>query len=203
MPKLRLKGKTAMAGRVPLRDLEPELSQENIVFIRQPEDSFLAAAGFTLIYFMDTPESAEAMKRGKLPYLMIPRARQLGGSGARNPITDVWKKNFQKPGTEHILGLLQAHSDEGKIFIDMMSVRPTWQRNKINSLMIDTIKCSYPKAKLTFSQPTDAGKKFINQYSPDDPMGKLPPTPKPSFSVTRRRPTTRKPESYFGNEFSS
>lgn len=87
-----------------------------------------------------------------------------GGS----PITDVWKKRFQKPGTEHIIGLIQGHSDDNTIFVDMMSVRTNWRRNRINSLMIDALKKRFPQAKLSFSSPTDQGQKFIKSYTAEN-----------------------------------
>jgi hypothetical protein len=143
--------------------------RENIVIIRQPEGSNphpLIGVGSTWVYFMDSPKSAKLMKQGKIPYLMVPVGTGFHGG---NPITDVWTKRFQKPGTEHILGLLQGHSDEKSIYIDMMSVRTAWRRNRINSLMIDALRSCYPKAKLEYSSPTQAGEKFIKGYSKPEP----------------------------------
>jgi hypothetical protein len=110
---------------------------------------------------MDSPESAEAMNMGDIPYLMVPKGTFYSGG---SPITDVWTRRFAKPGTEHILGLLQGHSDKSRIYIDMMSVRTKWRRNRINSLMIDALRSCYPKAKLTYSNPTQMGDKFIKGY---------------------------------------
>lgn len=162
-PDLALAGNVAVTPKgEKLRDLPQAATKENIVVIRQPTDNAFIAKGWTLVYFMDSPASAQAMRKGELPYLLVPSGTGMHGG---NPITDVWKRQFQKPGTQHILGLLQGHSDEGHIYIDMMSVRSKWQRNRINSLMIDALRKQYPEAKLSFSDATDKGRKFISSYT--------------------------------------
>jgi hypothetical protein len=159
-PDISLTGKTAHINNVSLKDIPVEDVKENIVFLRNDQDGFFPL-GFTLIYFMDSSESAQKLKNGEIPYLMIPRATiHSGGS----PITDVWKKKFQQPGTEHILGLVEAITNDETIFIDMISVRPKYQKNSIARKMIDMARKHFPDAKITHSSATPAGQKFNNSY---------------------------------------
>lgn len=158
MPQMSLRGKVAYAGDSPLRTSTLSDVVSNMVMFRQPTDG-LVPAGWTMVYFMDSDESAESMKAGKIPMLMIPRGTfHSGGS----PITDVWKKKFQQEGTEHILGLLEGHTNEEQIYIDMISVRNQWQRNKIATLMINLLKNRFPNASVTHSSATDKGKKLFS-----------------------------------------
>lgn len=159
-PMMSLQGKKAMANDKPLRDLEVDDVRGNIVFMRNDTGGFLAA-GYTLLYFMDSDEAAQALKDGKIPYLMFPRGTfHSGGS----PITDIWKKKYQRPGTEHILGALEGNTDGEIIYVDMISVRPGWQRNHIAKLMLDALKKQYPNAKLTSSSQTEKGEKLAKGY---------------------------------------
>jgi GNAT superfamily N-acetyltransferase len=181
MPMISLsKDKRVMADDKPLKDLNVDAISNNIVFFRMPEGKrSIFAPGTTWIYFMDSEESAKEMEEGKIPMLVIPIGTfQSGGS----PITDVWKKRFfQKgedqprqriignkremiSGTDKILGLIQGHSDENTIYVDMMSVRPPYKRNSINSKMIQFLQQRFPKAKLSYSKLTPQGKKFAQGY---------------------------------------
>ena len=165
-PMMSHHGGSAMAGDKPLRQSKVEDVYGNIVVIRQPTSGGFMAEGFTLVYFMDSDESAQAIAKGEIPYLMVPRGTYMGGG---SPITDIWKKKFQKPGTEHILGVIEGSSMEDNIFIDMITVRPGWKRNHIAKLMIDRLKKSFPRAKLTTSTQTFNGGKFFKKYGGDNP----------------------------------
>jgi hypothetical protein len=160
-PMMTKKGKTALAGDKPLKGQAVEEVTGNIVVIRQGKGGGFLPEGWTLVYFMDSDESAQAMKQGQIPYLMVPRGTFMSGG---SPITDIWLKKFQKPGTHHILGVIEGHSDEETIFIDMVTVRPGWKRNHIAKLMMDRLKKTFPEAKLTTSTQTDAGQKLFKSY---------------------------------------
>lgn len=160
MPQMTLKGKKAYADDVPLKTMPVEKVKENIVVFRNPHESFIGPAGVSYVYFMDSKESASDMADNKIPMLMIPRGTFYSGG---SPITDVWKKRFQKPGTEHILGLIEGISNDDIIYIDMISVRPGWQRNRIASLMMDMLKDMFPNAKVQTSSTTDKGEKFFKK----------------------------------------
>jgi hypothetical protein len=160
-PLMTKKGATALAGDKPLKSQNVEEVYGNIVVIRQGKSGGFVAVGWTLVYFMDSDESAQAMKQGKIPYLIVPRATFMSGG---SPITDIWLKKFQKPGTEHILGVIEGHSDEKSIFIDMITVRPGWKRNHIAKLMMDRLKKTFPESNLTTSTQTDSGQKLFKSY---------------------------------------
>ena len=162
MPQFELSGKTLITPEgAKLRDMKLEDVKENIVFFRNSKAGFFHE-GYSLVYFLDSPASAEAMKNGEIPYLMVPRGT-FGAGGS--PITDVWKKKYQKPGTEHILGMIEANVMPDAIFIDMMSVRNNVQRNKINTMMVNMLKSNYPEAKISYSSPTEKGNKFIKSFA--------------------------------------
>lgn len=153
-----------MAGSQPLKGMKLEDIQGNIVLFRVPDKNSFFGEGFTLVYFMDSEESAEGIKNGSIPYLMVPQGTFMSGG---SPITDVWKKRFQQPGTEHILGLIQGRSNDEDVFVDMVSVRPGYQRNGIASAMVNLLKHRFPKAKLSTSGRTEKGQKFFSKTNPD------------------------------------
>lgn len=162
MPVISLKGKTVHADDKPLKDVDVDNIKNNIVFFRIPENTrHLYEAGTTWVYFMDSEESSEKMKSGQIPMLMIPQGTFFSGG---NPITDVWSKKFAKEGTEHILGILEGNSNEEEIYINMMTVRPKYKRNTINTKMIQFLQSIFPNAKISYSSPTPEGKKFIDKY---------------------------------------
>ncbi len=156
-PLMTKKGKTALAGGKPMRDLDVEAVKDNVVVFRESRPNQLVREGFTLVYFMDSDESAEGIKHGKIPYLMVPRGTFFSGG---SPITDIWAKRFQRPGTEHILGVLEGATNEEIIYIEMITVRPGWKRNHIAKTMIETLKKQFPKAKVVTSSRTDSGEKL-------------------------------------------
>jgi hypothetical protein len=165
-PDIDLVGKTVHADSTPLRDLDVSAVEKNIVMFRENNPNSYFGEGFTLVYFMDSEESAQDMKDGKIPYLMVPSGTFSSGG---NPITDIWKSRFQKPGTEHILGVLQGFSNENDIFIDMITVRPKYQKNTIGQKMVDIIRKEFPTAKISHSGTTNAGSKFVKSYQKNVP----------------------------------
>lgn len=166
MPVITKQGKTAMAGSQPLKNLKIEDVKGNLVFIRQQEKGGFITEGWSVVYFFDNEESAKQMASGKMDYLMVPTGTfNSGGS----PITDIWKKRFQKPGHEHILGVLQGNVMPDNIFIDMLTVRPGYQRNTIASKMVDLIKSDFPNAKITHSDPTYKGRSFLTKRKELEP----------------------------------
>ena len=164
MAQMSLKGKVAYANNIPLKGMKLEKVEDNVVIFRQPDPGEFIPEGFTLLYFLDSEENAKLMRDGKIPYLMVPRGTfHSGGS----PITDIWKKKFQQPGTEHIIGHIEANTSPDGIFVDMITVRPGWKRNHIATLMMAALRKMYPEAKLTYSSTTDQGEKFFNNLHED------------------------------------
>ena len=161
MPQISLQGKTAMAGDKPLKSLPVSVVAENIVLVRQADPGGFVAQGWTVVYFMDSPEAAQMFRENKIPYLLVPRGSFYGGG---SPITDIWKARFQKEGQQHILGMIEANTMPDSIYIDMMTVRSPYRRQSITSKMVTALQSYFPQAKLSYSSPTDQGSKFIKGY---------------------------------------
>lgn len=160
-PQISRKGRNVYAGDSKLKKLKVEDIKGNIVVFRQPDDSGFFREGSTWVYFMDNEESAQKLKRNEIPMIIVPRGTiHHGGS----PITDIWKAKFQKPGTEHILGVLEGFTDENLIYVEMLTVRRGYKRNRIASLMLDLLKKLNPNAELKYSTPTENGRDFIDSY---------------------------------------
>ena len=183
MPIISRSGKQVMADDKPLKTAEE--ADNNIVLFRESRPNSLFRLGTMWLYFMDSEESAKEMKEGKIPMLVIPQGAGFRLINRVDPITSVWTKEFYQKGTDEprermengkpvlvdgtnkVLGILEGHSDENIIYINMMSVRPGFKRNSVNSKMITYVKNHFPQAKLEFSKPTDDGKKFINSFTGD------------------------------------
>lgn len=157
-PQITQIGKLARVNDQPLKNVPLSTVRENMVFIRQQNQGGFIPEGWSVIYFMDTEEAANMMANGKMPYLLVPRGTFSSGG---SPITDIWKKRFQKPGHEHILGVLEGNTMPDNVYIDMITVRSGYRRNSIAKKMVELIKQEYPNAKITYSSPTDQGRKFF------------------------------------------
>lgn len=160
MPIITKKGKNIYADNKLLKTLPVQAVRGNLVMIREPNDNRMFRQGWTMIYFMDSEEAAKSIVHGDLPYLMFPRGTWPAGS----PILDIWKKRFQQPGTEHILGALEANIMPHRIFIDMLSVRPDYQRNTIAQKMIQLAMTEFPDAEVFHSSPTAKGRSFLKKH---------------------------------------
>lgn len=188
MPKISLAGKTVLADDQPLKELDVASLKDNIVIFRQPKKTMLFPEGFTLVYFMDSKESADEMKEGKIPILrvQVPNMFSGFGGGRSSPINDVWKSKMRSStgndeprtriekgkekkvkGTDKILGLLEGITKDDEIHVSIMSVRKPYQKNTINAKMIDALKKEYPDAKIKFDEPSDEGQKFIDKRYPE------------------------------------
>lgn len=188
MPKISLSGKTVLADDKPLKELDVAALDDNIVVFRQPKKTMLFPEGFTFVYFMDSKESADEMKEGKIPLLrvQVPHLASGFGGGRSSPINDVWgpkmrdtsgrdeprtriEKGKEKKvkGTDKILGLLEGITNEDEIHVALMTVRKPYQKNTITAKMIDALKKDYPSAKIKFDEPSDEGQKFIDKRYPD------------------------------------
>lgn len=161
MATITRKGKQVFADDKLLREMSLEDVDDNIVTFRVPKEG-LFPAGFTLAYFMDSTESAEAMADNKLPYKLVPDRPRFSFNAA--PITDVWKKKYDK-GQEAILGMVQGIVTDEEIYVDKATVRPGYKRSSIVSKLIDTLKKKHPNAVVNFSGPTKEGAAFIKKYT--------------------------------------
>ena len=158
MPVITKKGKNVYADEQPLRDVPDTDVQGNIVLIRQPTASGFFPEGFTLAYFMDSEESADAMKAGQLPYKFVHDRPRFSFTAA--PITDVWKGKQDK-GQRSILGMIQGTSNDDEIYVDKMTVRPGYKRHSIMRKLVAALQRRFPNAKVNYSGPTKEGASFI------------------------------------------
>lgn len=148
-------------NKMALKDCTPEMLENNIVLFRVGEDNGFFAKGYSLIYFMETEDSAKELIKGNIPYKIVPK-------GAMNPIIDVWKND--RNGQKNILGLIEGNITEDLFYIDMISVRRIWQKNAIGKNMIKSVIRRYPNAKIETSSRTPVGKKFFDMLSKDEEL---------------------------------
>lgn len=163
MPTISRAGKVVLAGDKPLRDTPLDTASSNIVVFYSSKASFMLPAGFMMCFFMDSEESAEAMRTGQINYGIWPPGRRSYDMG--NPISDVWRAGrFDK----RILGAINGVVDDKEIYIDKMSVRPGFKRASINSKMIDKLKDQFPGRTVNYSGVTRAGAAFVKKYTGQD-----------------------------------
>lgn len=163
MPDFTRNGTVATSDKGNLKDLKIDDVQGNIVIFYSKEGNIAWPAGKWMTYFMDTEESAQAMKRGEIAYLVFVPGTLTARFNGYAMITDVWKKNRQGKGTEHIVGIADGHYDieQNSIFLDNISVRPGWKRNTIASKLIEVTKDNFETKVHTHSKTTDDGYKFL------------------------------------------
>lgn len=189
MPNIILQKKNVLADDKPLRDLDVTALKDNIVVFRFSKPLGPYQKGFTFVFFMDSKESADEMKAGKIPLLRVAVPHALSGFGGvrESPINDVWSQRMRDTkttddeprirvengkekkvkGTDKILGLLEALTNENEIHVSVMSVRKPFRKNTITAKMIQAIEAEFPKAKIKFDEPSDEGSSFIQKRYPD------------------------------------
>lgn len=165
MPVISRQGKSVLAGDVELRDVPVAAVLENIVIFYQPAENNFVPKGFMLAFFMDSAESAQAMKEGKIPYKYV--HNRIRSQWDSSPITDVWKKS-QDEGQHNILGVVQGHVDEQEIYVDKMTVRPGYKRHTINTKLIQALQDHFSGRTTNFSGPTKDGSRFIKAFTGSD-----------------------------------
>lgn len=147
-----------------LKDISYRTLDKNTLYYREEKGNFLFPKNFTMVWFLDDDKYKKDFISGEENLVYFPTFRNFGNFTA-SPISDLWKRNT--PTQKHIIGAIRAISNEELIYIDMMSVRPGYKRNGINSHMIKTLMKIFPKAQLKFSKPTDEGRNFIQKYFPN------------------------------------
>lgn len=163
-----------------LKNMPAEQVSSNIVVFYNDKDTFFKPAGWVMIYFVDTDENAARLKRGEIVPLMFIQGSTSMRFGGYSMIDDIWKKRKRErwmtpddiakaEDQKHIVGALEAYVNDTDVYVDNVSVRPGWQRNSIGKRMMDALKHQWPDRKLTHSQTTSQGEKFLKQtgdYSP-------------------------------------
>lgn len=165
MAMITRRGKKAYADDRPLRDMNAKELDENLVFYLSKTDNLFAYKGKFWLWFVDAPGYAAKLNAGEYDLLTFPILHRSNMFNV-SPINDVWKRSRKRLGSEHVIGIVEGFYDEDKktIRIEMMSVRPTFKRNRVNTLMIDAIVDALPGAELLFEDPTDDGYVFMKSY---------------------------------------
>jgi len=168
MPQINKIGTKVMADDIPLKLVKDiEKLEPNFSMYHEEKGNFVFAKGKTFLYFTKTENWGQRVVDGEYDMLMFPYAGRFNWGAA--PINDVWKKSHNKNirGADEIIGLIEAYVANKEILIQMMSVRPGYKKNSINTNMINRLKKSFPNHTVVFEDPTPAGWKFIQKYAPD------------------------------------
>jgi len=150
-----------------LRDSTIEEITDNLAFIHLKEGDFLYLKNKFWLYFTDGEDTTKKLSNGEYDMLLFPHRSRYDFNSS--PINDVWKKSYTKSfkRTEHILGIIEGFADDKEIYVDMVSVRKPYCRNKINKLILDALVAYLPNSKLVFENPTDDGYLFMKSTYPD------------------------------------
>jgi hypothetical protein len=161
---VQLRSEGAIADGKPVRS--KPFPEENVIFWQVPND--LASFGGNTqewdawhalgdnptwyAYAFDTVEHAEAYRVGRKIW---------GFQQARDPrVIEIWRVEEVPKGA---IAIYYFAVDKKLIFIDMMSVKPTWQQRGINWSMIQRFKKEWPKRGLAFSETTPEGQAFVER----------------------------------------
>ena len=143
-----------------IEDMSLEEADDYMGIWRNEKATFMFPKDMIYIWFYDSKEGVEKLfKKNEYDPMLFPP----GFWGQRTPpLMQVWTKGYAKrvKGAEHVIGVIQAHLKDGDLYIDMMTVRPTYRRNKINSLMVRSLKDEYKPKKVIFVNTTKMGKIF-------------------------------------------
>lgn len=169
MATITKKGKKVYVDDKLIKDSDIKELEDNAALYHEKTGNFMVQKGKFWLWFVDSREWIDKLKAGEYDMLMFPFRRRFDWNSA--PINDVWKKSHQKHtrGAEHIIGIVEGFIDEEdkKIIIEMMSVKPGYKMNRINTHMMNIIKDSFKEYKLVFEDPTDDGYLFMKKYAPD------------------------------------
>ena len=168
MAKITRKGKTVMADDIPLKDADLEKIDANLSMYHEKKGNIMFGKGKTFIWFTIDDNWPNKVTAGEYDFLLFPHMPRFARFSAA-PIKDVWKKRHSKNfrGADEVIGMIEAWVANNEILIEMMSVRPGYKQNRINSFMIDSLKKNFPGHTLVFEDPTDDGWAFMQKYAPD------------------------------------
>ena len=153
---------------LPLKALSLDAVDKNITVFFNSKQNIMFPAGKVLAYFHDE-EWLPLYNEGKAGILMFNPMRGSLSQYGTSPITDIWKKSYNKrvENSEMIWACIEGQIVNGYLVIQMMSTRPGYKRNSINKKMLDAIKRDH-KEPILWDEPTEDGMKFIKNYSGDD-----------------------------------
>lgn len=150
---------------------EPRMPDENSLLLGPlgpAAEMFLGLPPETFLYYAFATEKEstayqQALRAGEAKPLFFKR-QTFGLRG--NAIDEIWTR--APKGLIGVLQLVFAAEGDWKdiVYVDMMSVRGTWQRGGINALMLkDVMSSKRAKGrKLVFSKTTHAGQAFAEWW---------------------------------------
>ena len=167
LAKISKRGKFAYADNKKLRDLSHTELSDNLVLFYLKEETFFTPPGKYYLYMISDPVWKEMYKDGEADLLMFPKVYRFFSDVS--PIHDIWKKSHSKNyrGSDFIIAMVEGEVTDGKIYVDMMSVRPKYHRNSINTKMLDALKDRFD-GDFVFVDPLDDGLQFIHKYAGED-----------------------------------
>lgn len=170
MAQITKKGSKVYADDQLLKNLKHKDLGDNMLFFLEKQGNWFMNKGKFYLYFVDSPEWIEKLQKGEYDFLFFPIRTSFNLFNVA-PITDVWKKKFQKHsrGSEHVLGIVegQIYENEKKIYIEMMSVKPSFKRNRINTIMLNELREVYGDYEWYFEDVTDDGYLFAKKWMPE------------------------------------
>lgn len=163
-PQIIRKKDTLTANDRLLRELTLDDLSENLALLKMPEPVegrfFNVPPGEYYLFFLDEPQRVKTIAD------RFPMFPPFGFSAFRlgfrsSPIKDIWKKGRNSDG---MIGIVRFYVRDEFVFIDMMSVKPGYKHNHVNTFMMRAIQDQFPNKELCFSDPTEPGKKFIQKF---------------------------------------
>lgn len=169
MATISKKGTKVFADDQLLKTITPEKIDKNLLFYYVKQDTFFAEKGRFWLWFVDEEDYAEKLRSGEYDMLMFP-IRTLSNAFTVSPITDIWKKSYLKRinGAEHVIGIVEGfiEEEEKKVLIQMMSVKPGFKHNHVNTHMINCLLSEERSDFIpVFEDPTDDGYAFSKNYA--------------------------------------
>lgn len=161
--KFTLRGKTVYLDGVPTKKLT-SLPPEVVGYWEVPTFFAGAPGEFYFYVFMDF-ETRQKLYSGKLsaPIMMPPYNRKVFGM---HPLEDVWKNRHEE--YRKLVGIVRGQQREDECFLDMMTVRPKFRHNNINTLMLQTLADNFAKGKpFTADEVTRDGQAFFERFDPE------------------------------------
>lgn len=167
MAMITKKGKNVYVDGKPMKSANIEDLGNNTALYHEKTGNWMVSKGKFWLWFADTPEWITKLKAGEYEMLMFPIRTRFNIFDVA-PITDVWKKKWlnKTKGSEHVIGLVEGFEDEKtkKVYIEMMSVKPGYKMNRINTHMMNIIKDAFKDYTFVFEDPTEDGYLFAKKY---------------------------------------
>jgi hypothetical protein len=120
------------------------------------------------VYIFMNPDDAhaygEGVRDGSREMLLFQLPRYLFTGGSAGPIHEIWTRDRGR-AAKGMIAVARVFNYEDEIYVDMMTVRPSAKRNRVNAALIATVVEAFDKGrnkKLTFSKATPEGQKFLD-----------------------------------------